>query len=100
MPVIRLFRVRIHTALREEFEAKFAVISVNAVRDAEGALAVEIFKPGRWEPDEYLMISRWQDEKALRRFAGEDWNRAFIPDGMERFVKDCALHHFTGWDDC
>jgi heme-degrading monooxygenase HmoA len=98
MSIVRLFRVRIHPALRTEFEAKFAVVSVNAVRDAQGALGVEIFKPTRWDRDEYLMISHWQDEDALRRFAGEDWNRAFIPPGMEQFVAECDVHHYTAWE--
>lgn len=99
MPIIRLFRVRIHAPMREEFEAKFAVVSVNAVRGAEGALTVEIFKPGRWDPDDYLMISHWQDEAALKHFAGEDWNQAYIPPGMEQFVAECSVHHFTAWDE-
>ncbi|TAD77130.1 MAG: hypothetical protein EAY70_09115 [Sphingomonadales bacterium] len=98
MSIVRLFRVHIHSALRADFEAKFATISVNAVRIADGALGVDIFKPSRWNPDEYLMISRWRDEAALKRFAGKDWDRAFIPPGMEQFVAECEVHHFTAWD--
>lgn len=97
MSIVRLFRVRIHAALRAEFESKFATVSVNAVRSAEGASDLEIFKPTHWAPDEYLMISRWTDEAALRCFAGEDWSRAFIPDGMEIFVAECWVQHFTTW---
>ncbi|AUX69468.1 hypothetical protein CHX26_08170 [Porphyrobacter sp. HT-58-2] len=98
MPIIRLFCVRIHADLREEFEAKFAAISVDAVRHARGALAVEICKPSRWDADEYLMISRWQDESSVKEFAGEDWSRAFIPQGMEKFVASCSVHHYTTWE--
>lgn len=97
MPIVRLFTVRIHSGLRDEFEEKFATISVDAVRQADGAVSAEICKPSRWDPDEYLMISRWRDEDALRRFAGENWSRAFIPRGMERFVAECTVHHFTAW---
>lgn len=98
MTIVRLFRVRIHSALRNEFEAKFATISVDAVQTAQGSLGVEILKPTLWAPDEYLMVSRWQDEAALKRFAGEDWNRAYIPPGMERFVADCSVDHYTSWE--
>jgi len=99
VPIIRLFRVLIHADLRQEFEAKFAEISVNSVRDAPGALAVEICKPSQWDTDEYLMISRWQDESAIRNFAGEDWSRAFLPQGMEKFVASCSVHHYTTWEE-
>lgn len=98
MTIVRLFRVRIHSALRADFEAKFATISVDAVQTAQGALGVEILKPTHWGPDEYLMISRWQDEAALKRFSGEEWSRAYIPPGMERFVADCSVDHYTSWD--
>ncbi|ASJ90865.1 antibiotic biosynthesis monooxygenase family protein [Porphyrobacter sp. CACIAM 03H1] len=99
MPIVRLFRVRIHADLHAEFAGKFATLSVDAVRGAEGALSVEILKPARWAPDEYLMISRWSDEAALAAFAGEDWNRAVIPPGMERYVADCSVHHYTTWEE-
>lgn len=96
--ILRIFRVRIHAGMHSSFEAKFATVSVDAVRNADGALSVEILKPGKWEPDEYLMISRWRDEDALKRFAGENWNSAFIPAGMEQFVQECWVHHYTAWD--
>lgn len=44
------------------------------------------------------MISRWQDEDAIKRFAGEDWSRAYIPPGMETFVADCSVDHYTSWE--
>ncbi|MDC8754993.1 antibiotic biosynthesis monooxygenase [Erythrobacter sp. sf7] len=97
MTIVRLFRVRIHSALRAEFEAKFATISVGAVQAAQGALGVEILKPTHWAPDEYLMISRWRDSAAIKRFAGEHWNHAYIPPGMETFVADCSVDHYTAW---
>lgn len=99
MPIIRLFRVSIHTEMRREFEEKFASISVAAVKQALGSLGVEIYKPSQWAPHEYLMISRWQDEAALKSFAGDSWNSAFIPPGMEKFVSDCRVDHYTSWDD-
>jgi heme-degrading monooxygenase HmoA len=99
MPIVRLFRVRIDPAMRAEFEAKFATISVGAVSGAEGTLGVEIFKPTRWEQDEYLMISRWHDEAALQRFAGQNWNEAYIPPGMAQFVRECSVHHYEAWKE-
>ena len=80
--------------MREEFEAKFASISINAVNNAEGSISVTIGMPTKWAPDEYAMISHWQDVQFLEAFASEDWSQPHIPDGMARFVDEMWVHHF------
>lgn len=97
--ITRIFRVRIDPENRQEFESKFSDISVKAVESQIGFLSVEIGKPTKWSPDEYVMISRWEDEESLRLFAGESWNEAHIPAGMEQFVVACWVHHFYGYGD-
>jgi heme-degrading monooxygenase HmoA len=58
---------------------------------------VTILKPTKWTPDEYSMISIWEDEASLQAFAGEEWSQAFIPHGMEKFVVECWVHHYESW---
>ena len=98
MPITRVFRVRIDPTRRAEFEQSFAEISVQAVIQAPGSLSVAVFRPTEWAPDEFAMISKWQDEAALRAFAGDDWNQAVIPSGMEALVRECWVHHYQSWD--
>ncbi len=97
MAITRIFRVRVVPDLRHEFEEKFSSISVHAVGEAKGFLSVTILMPSQWEPDEYAMITQWQDEAALKAFAGDNWNRAVIPPGMEKFVAECWVHHYGTW---
>ena len=97
MTITRIFRVRIHPELKQEFEEKFASISVHAVDQALGFQAVSILKPTMWAVDEYAMISQWKNEAALKAFAGEEWNHAVIPTGMEKFVVECWVHHYDSW---
>ena len=92
--VTRIFRVRIDASKRAEFERDFTTISVAAVESQRGFLSVQIGKPTRWAPDEYVMISRWSDENAIRNFVGDSWNEAHIPNGMEQYVIDCWVHHY------
>ena len=99
MAVTRMFRVRIHPKLKQEFEEKFSSVSVRAVDEAPGFLAVSILKPTKWAPDEYAMITQWENEAALKAFAGEQWNHAVIPPGMEKFVVDCWVHHYVSWTE-
>ena len=97
MAITRIFRVRSVPELREEFEEKFSSVSVHVVNEAAGFLSVSILKPTKWAPDEYAMISQWKNEAAIKSFAGEQWNQAVIPQGMEKFVVECWVHHYESW---
>ena len=96
--IIRIFRVCVRSEDQTEFARKFADISVNLVRAAEGNLGVVIGRPTDWTPNEYVMVSKWRDEHALVAFAGENWNRAVIPAGMEPYIKECWIHHYRAFD--
>lgn len=96
--ITRVFRVRIDPAQRAEFEQKFQTVSIDTVETAAGFLSAEIGKPTAWAPDEYMMISRWESEDALRKFAGDSWNQAHIPAGMEKFVRECWVHHYASFE--
>jgi len=95
--ITRIFRVRIDPSLRDEFEQKFSSVSIETVQKQKGFISVEIGKPTKWAPDEYVMISRWSDEEALRMFVGEKWNYAHIPEGMDKYVKECWVHHYQSY---
>ena len=92
--ITRIFRVRIPEHLHHEFEMKFSTISVNAVMSQQGLISVSLGKPTAWTPDEYVMMTTWEDEQSLRDFAGENWNQAVIPEGMEKYVMECWVHHY------
>jgi len=95
--ITRVFRVQIHAGMREEFEKKFSTISVEVAKGGAGNAGVTILRPTDWAPDEYAMISEWRNEDALRQFAGESWNRAVIPDGMDQYIHSCSVHHYRSW---
>lgn len=97
MAITRVFRVDIDADLSAEFEEKFAAVSVHVAESADGNISVTILRPTSWAPNEYAMISVWQDEDSLQSFAGEHWNQAVIPEGMEKFVKTCSVHHYESW---
>lgn len=92
--ITRVFRVKVPPALHEDFEAEFCSISIDAVESQEGMVSVFVGRPTHWAPDEYVMISTWEDEQAIREFAGEQWNQAVIPQGMEKYVAECWVHHY------
>jgi len=92
--ITRIFRVQIKPALQSEFEPLFQTISMQSVEQAKGFISAVIGKPSHWNPNEYVMISTWEDEQSLIGYVGDGWNEAHIPEGMERFVSKCEVHHY------
>jgi heme-degrading monooxygenase HmoA len=92
--ITRIFRVKVPASLHAEFEEKFLSVSVPYVQAAKGLVSVSLGRPTQWAPDEYVMISTWESANSLCDFAGEHWNKAVIPAGMERYVTECWVHHY------
>ncbi len=92
--IVRIFRIEIAPEAREAFEADFFSISVNAVRDCRGLISCEIGKPTEWNPDRYVMITKWEDTDAVIAFAGSNLNIPVIPVAMEGFAVSCSVEHF------
>lgn len=98
MSILRIFRVRIDSAFRQEFEEKFSSTVLYKIKEAPGFISASVYKPTKWNPDEYAMISQWESEAALQAFFGERWNEPAISRGAEEFVVASWLHHFESWD--
>lgn len=96
--IIRVFTATVSPELHQEFEEKFRAISVPLVESFQGLDSVEIGAPTAWNPNQFVMISKWQSEKHLIVFAGEQWNQAHIPKGMEKYISDCSVSHFYSID--
>lgn len=80
-------------ALHAKFEDKFLSVSVPFVKAQSGFISVSVGRPIRWAPEEYAMVSVWRSAADIASFAGENWNKAVIPHGMEKYVSECRVHH-------
>lgn len=92
--IVRVFRVEIFPEMVEEFEAKFRSLSVGALENQSGCLSIEVGVPIEHNISEYLMISKWINKRKLIDFLGENWNQAYIPDGMAHLAKQYSVHHY------
>lgn len=92
--VIRIFQVTIKPEYRNEFERDFKSISINTVNNHKGLVSCQIGGPSKWNPDNYVMVTCWEDEAALEEFAGVDWNRAIIPTEMQKYPKTFTVAHY------
>ncbi|MEZ4810050.1 MAG: antibiotic biosynthesis monooxygenase [Allomuricauda sp.] len=96
--IIRIFTATIPVELHDEFESKFKEISVPVVKNYQGLVSLEIGRPSPWNPNEFVMVSRWKTQQDLINFAGENWNQAHIPKGMEKYITSCTVSHFEAID--
>ena len=96
--ITRIFRVRVPLALHSEFEQKFLSVSVPFIEAEPGFISVTVGKPTQWAPEEYVMVSVWHSEADIAAFAGENWNSAVIPQGMEKYVSECWVHHYENFN--
>lgn len=71
---------------------KFKEISLPLVKNYEGLISLEIGKGTKWNPLQYVMVSRWESEAHLVDFVGENWNEAHIPEEMAQFFTAFSMH--------
>ncbi|MCF6322828.1 MAG: antibiotic biosynthesis monooxygenase [Gammaproteobacteria bacterium] len=90
----RIFRVKVHKNYVTEFEKAYKEFSIPLVKSQEGFVSLSTGKLVIENNLEYVMISNWKNLGSLQRFVGDDWKKALIPDGMEKYIEDCWLHHY------
>jgi heme-degrading monooxygenase HmoA len=97
--ITRIFRVRVPRQLHQEFENKFLSISVPYVTQYPGLISLTLGRPILPHSEEYMMISLWESLAALAVFAGQNCDRAIIPEGMEKYVEECWVHQYEVFGD-
>ena len=40
-----------------------------------------------------VFISIWQNLEAIKSLFGEDWEKAFLPDGYDEIIEHCSIRH-------
>ncbi|MCG8434931.1 MAG: antibiotic biosynthesis monooxygenase, partial [Gammaproteobacteria bacterium] len=85
--IIRVFRVKVFAGMEAEFEEKFREVSLPLVKSQDGFISLYAGKPVKFDPQEYVLVTTWESEAALRDFAGDNWNKPVIPPGMEKYIE-------------
>lgn len=81
-----------------EFEKEFKAVAKTILTDYEGLINIEIARPSKWKPLEFMMISRWDSVDRIKKMAGENWNEPHIPSHMEKYRVTHSLDHYFGID--
>jgi heme-degrading monooxygenase HmoA len=94
--IARVWFGETQSARSDEYLAYLKRTGVRDIRATEGNQGVLVLRRLEGETAEFCFISFWRDEEAIRRFAGEDIDRAvYYPEDREFLVKmEPRLRHF------
>ena len=92
--IVRVFRAKTKPGKAAAFEAKVKELSIPLVKGAGGMVAFYSGRPMTPTPDEFVMVTLWKDEAALKAFAGDDWTRAVIPEDERPLLERTWVHHY------
>ena len=92
--ILRILRAEIVPEFQTEFEQGPAIMSVKLVLSQPGCVSCQITRPLRKDNYVYVMLSLWESKSALQAFVGEDFEKASIPAGMNRYISACTVEHF------
>ena len=92
--IIRVFRAVIHPGKQDEFEQFFLNKALPMVKAQPGLVSVTVGKPIEISPTEFLMVTVWQDLKAVKGFAGESWQNAVIDPDEVHLLKETFVYHY------
>jgi len=91
--IVRIFKVRVHKELKQDFEKDFDLISLPLVKAQKGLVSLSFGKVIDQDIDEYVLITTWENQDALLAFCGLAWDQAVIPHGMEKYIQECSVYH-------
>lgn len=92
--ILRVFRARLKPGARTEFERLCHEMSIPFMSTLPGLVALHIAEPDAAQPEEFVLVSVWQDIASIKRFAGEDWENVVILPGEARLVEAVAVQHY------
>ena len=91
--IIRVFRTKVKPGTHEQYEALIQERVVPLMLRAPGLISLHIGCPLDDPPEEFLLMSVWQDLASMRAFVGPRWREAFVLPGEEHLVLHSIVDH-------
>jgi heme-degrading monooxygenase HmoA len=94
--IIRVFRTKVKPGTHKQYEALIQERVVPLMLRAPGLISLHIGCPLDDPPEEFLLMSVWQDLASMRAFVGPRWREAFVLPGEEHLVFHSIVDHYEG----
>lgn len=92
--ILRVFRARLKPGTREAFEKLCYDVSIPLVRVQPGLITLHVGKPLPDQPNEFVLVSVWNDIEAVKQFAGDTWDHPLIMPGEAALVQEATVQHY------
>ena len=76
--IARIWRGRTLAAKADEYQAYLDSSGISRVRSTPGNLGVTVLRRNDGGKTEFLVMSIWESVEAIKKFAGEDYQKAVI----------------------
>ena len=96
--IARVWTARARPAGADAYAAHFSDHVLPALTAIDGCKGATLLRRARGESIELIVVSWWTSEDAIRRFAGDDYERAVIRPEAEALLEDAdptATHYET-----
>jgi heme-degrading monooxygenase HmoA len=94
--VARMWHGRVPAAKAEEYTIYINEAGLKQIRTIEGNLGLQMFRRAENDVAEFYVISYWKSRDAIRKFAGNDIEKAsFLPRDREYLINpELQVKHF------
>ncbi|HEX6262952.1 MAG TPA: winged helix-turn-helix domain-containing protein [Actinomycetota bacterium] len=96
--ITRVFRGTVRPGQHAEFERLFREEAVPRFETTPGCLSVHFGTPTEASPDEYLVVTVWENVESLKAFAGERWSDPKLSLREAHVLSDATVHHYRNGD--
>lgn len=93
--ILRIFRARARPGEAAGFEERARALGFDRMKPTPGLRAWFAGKPLDADAREFVMITVWESEDALRAFAGETWRELELPADERKTLELAAVEHFA-----
>ena len=76
--IARIWRGRTLAAKADEYQSYLDTSGISRVRATPGNLGVTVLRRNDGEKTEFLVLSVWESVDAIKKFAGDDYQKAVI----------------------
>jgi heme-degrading monooxygenase HmoA len=94
--IIRVFRTKVRPGTHKQYEALIRERVVPLMLQAPGLISLHAGFPLDDPPEEFLLMSVWQDLASMKEFVGRRWREAVVLPGEEHLVLHSIVDHYEG----
>jgi heme-degrading monooxygenase HmoA len=94
--IIRVFRTKVKPGAHKQYEALIRERVVPLMLEAPGLISLHAGFPLDDPPEEFLLMSVWQDLASMKQFVGRRWREAVVLPGEEHLVLHSIVDHYEG----